>query len=205
MFLFACAHQGIVPNRPNSSTKYAHKWTAACRTKEKKRALSIRWMTLLERDTDGDPRLLVKLNLMHDSEPSMQAHIGIPTQLRDYVLRAFSESKLLIYEKYLSSEVIRFMRANYGKHAMDWPQLMADVRDTIDAIDAGIGPNTSQTGELARRWLDLFRSYASDDPRTQAKSLHALQAEPDLITGTCVDASLLAFVREATANAAQPL
>lgn len=100
------------------------------------RALSIRWMTMLVRDTNGDPRLLAKLNLMHDNEPSMQAHIGISTQLRDYVLKAFSETKLLIYEKYLSPEEIRFMRANYGKREMEWPQLMADVRD---AIDAGVG------------------------------------------------------------------
>jgi hypothetical protein len=101
------------------------------------RALSMRWMTMLVRDTTGDPRLLAKLNLMHDNEPSMQTHIGISTQLRDYVLRAFSETKLLIYEKYLSPEEIRFMRANYGTRAMEWPQLMADVRD---AIDAGVGP-----------------------------------------------------------------
>jgi hypothetical protein len=101
------------------------------------RALSMRWMTMLVRDTTGDPRLLAKLNLMHDNEPSMQMQVGISTQLRDYVLRAFSETKLLIYEKYLSPEEIRFMRANYGTRAMEWPQLMADVRD---AIDAGVGP-----------------------------------------------------------------
>jgi hypothetical protein len=41
------------------------------------RALSMRWMTMLVRDTTGDPRLLAKLNLMHDNEPSMQTHIGI--------------------------------------------------------------------------------------------------------------------------------
>lgn len=167
---------------------------------EQARALSIRWMTMLVRDTNGDPRLLAKLNLMHDNEPSMQAHIGISTQLRDYVLRAFSETKLLIYEKYLSPDEIRFMRANYGKRAMEWPQLMADVRD---AIDAGVGPQSSRARELALRWLDLFRSYAGDDPRTQAKFRHALQTEPALMTGAWVDESLLVFIREAMAGVTQ--
>ncbi|MFM0667378.1 MerR family transcriptional regulator [Paraburkholderia sediminicola] len=166
------------------------------------RALSIRWMTMLVRDTNGDPRLLAKLNLMHDNEPSMQTHIGISTQLRDYVLRAFSETKLLIYEKYLSPEEIRFMRANYGKRSMEWPQLMADVRD---AIDVGVGPRTSRARGLALRWLELFRSYAGDDPRTQAKFRHALQTEPELIVGTWADETLLAFIRDAMANVAQPL
>jgi MerR family transcriptional regulator, thiopeptide resistance regulator len=169
--------------------------------RDEARALSIRWMTMLVRDTNGDPRLLAKLNLMHDSEPSMQTHIGISTQLRDYVLVAFSETKLLIHEKYLSPEEIRFMRANYGKRAMEWPQLMADVRD---AMDAGVGPRTSRARELALRWLELFRSYASDDPSTQAKFRHALQTEPELMTGTWVDETLLAFIREAMANVAQP-
>jgi hypothetical protein len=76
------------------------------------RALSIRRMTMLVRDTNGDPRLLAKLNLMHGNEPSMQTHIGISTQLRDYVLRAFSETKLLICEKCLSPEEIRCSRSS---------------------------------------------------------------------------------------------
>ncbi|HEX7907385.1 MAG TPA: MerR family transcriptional regulator [Paraburkholderia sp.] len=168
---------------------------------EPARALSIRWMTLLVRDTNGDPRLLAKLNLMHDNEPSMQARIGISTELRDYVLRAFSESKLLIYEKYLSPGEIDFMRANYGKGAMEWPKLMADVRD---ALDAGVGAESPRARELAHRWLDLFRSYAGDDPRTQAKFREALLTEPGLMVGTWADESLLGFIRTAMASVAQP-
>ncbi|AIO66767.1 transcriptional regulator, MerR family/albicidin resistance domain protein [Burkholderia oklahomensis] len=33
-----------------------------------------------------------------------------------------------IYERYLSPDEARFMRANYGERAMEWPQLMADPR-----------------------------------------------------------------------------
>ncbi|MGO4153229.1 MerR family transcriptional regulator [Cupriavidus sp. YAF13] len=167
---------------------------------EKTRELAIRWMTMLVRDTSGDPRLAAKLNHMHDNEPSLQAHIGISLALRDYVLRAFSESKMLIYERYLSPDEIRFMRANYGKRAMEWLQLMADVRD---AIDAGISPDSPQGAELARRWLDLFRSYAGDDPGTQLKFRKALENEPDLMIGTWADEALLTFVRQAISRVVQ--
>ena len=82
-------------------------------------------MTLLVRDTGGDPRLLVKLNAMYEREPSMQEHVGISPAMRDYVLRAFSESKLLIYEKYLTPEEIRHLRAHYDDRAASgrnsWP------------------------------------------------------------------------------------
>lgn len=167
---------------------------------ERARALSVRWMTMLVRDTNGDPRFLAKLNLTHDREPSMQAHVGISLALRDYVLRAFSETKMRIYERYLSPEETRFMRANYGKRAMEWPQLMADARD---AIEAGVAPASPEGHALARRWLELFRSYAGDDPATQLKFREALANEPELMTGTYADDALLGFVREAMQSLTQ--
>lgn len=158
------------------------------------RTLAARWMAMLVRDTNRDPRLLAKLDLMFENEPSMQARAGISTELRDYVLRASSESKMLIYEKYLSPHEIRFMRENYGKRAMEWPRLMADVRD---AIDAGAAPDSPRGAALARRWLDLFRSYAGDDPSTHLKFRQALQSEPELTKGTWADETLITFIREA--------
>ena len=158
------------------------------------RALADRWMTLLARDTNDDPRLLAKLNRMHDNEPSMQASIGISTALRDYVVRAFSETKIAVYERYLTPEEFRFLRENYGKRAMEWPQLMADVRD---AMDAGATPESPQARELARRWMELFRTYAGDDPRTHAKIRDALQKEPELTKGSWANEALLGFMREA--------
>lgn len=92
------------------------------------------------------------------------------------------------------------MRENYGKRAMEWPQLMADVRD---AIDAGSTPDSPEGAALARRWHDLFTSYAGDDPKTHAKFREAFQNEPEL-RGALADEALLMFVREAMQNAAQP-
>ncbi|MDI9653729.1 MerR family transcriptional regulator, partial [Burkholderia cenocepacia] len=115
---------------------------------ERVRALAARWMALLVRDTNNDPRLLAKLNLMHEHEPSMQSKIGISTALRDYVLRASSETKMRLFEKYLTPDEIRFMRAHYAERSMEWPQLMADVRD---AIDAGTRPDSPHGRALAQR------------------------------------------------------
>ncbi|KVR13451.1 MerR family transcriptional regulator [Burkholderia ubonensis] len=164
---------------------------------ERVRALADRWMTLLVRDTNNDPRLLAKLNLMHEREPSLQAQIGISTALRDYVLRAVAETKMRIFEKYLAPDEIRFMRAHYGERAMEWPQLMADVRD---AIDAGAQPDSPEAHALARRWLDLFRSYAGDDPATHAKFRRAMMNEPALTKDAWADETLLGFMRQAMAQ-----
>ncbi|WP_028353299.1 MerR family transcriptional regulator [Bordetella petrii] len=163
------------------------------------RDLAVRWMTQLVRDTDGDPRLLVKLNQMHEREPSLQAHLGISPAMRDYVLQAFSESKLRIYEQYLTPEESRYMRAHYGQRAAEWPQLMADVRD---ALEAGTPPGSPEGRALARRWLDLFKSYAGADPATHAKFRQALANEPELMAGTWASDSLLGFVRAAMAGLA---
>ncbi|MGS0892090.1 MerR family transcriptional regulator [Burkholderia stagnalis] len=163
------------------------------------RTLADRWMALLVRDTNNDPRLLAKLNLMHEREPSMQAQVGITTALRDYVLQAAAETKMRIFERYLAPDEIRFMRAHYGERAMEWPRLMGDVRD---AVEAGATPDSPAARALARRWLDLFRSYAGDDPATHAKFRHAMMHEPALTRDAWVDDTLLGFMRAAMARLA---
>ncbi|MBM2770282.1 MerR family transcriptional regulator [Burkholderia anthina] len=163
------------------------------------RAFADRWMTLLVRDTNNDPRLLAKLNLMHEREPSMQSQIGISTGLRDYVLKAVAETKMRIFETYLAPDEIRFMRAHYGERSMEWPQLMADVRD---AIEAGAQPDSPEGRALATRWLDLFCSYAGRDPATHAKFRHAMMTEPALTKDAWVNDTLLGFMREAMAQLA---
>ncbi|MDR8731038.1 MerR family transcriptional regulator [Burkholderia pseudomultivorans] len=166
---------------------------------ERVRTLADHWMTLLVRDTNNDPRLLAKLNLMHEREPAMQSQIGISTVLRDYVLKAVAETKMQVFEKYLAPNEIRFMRAHYGERAMEWPQLMGDVRD---AIEAGVTPDSPQGRALAQRWLDLFRGYAGDDPATHAKFRAAMANEPALTKNAWVDDTLLGFIREAMAQLA---
>ncbi|MBY4694361.1 MerR family transcriptional regulator [Burkholderia latens] len=166
---------------------------------ERVRTLAGRWMALLVRDTNNDPRLLAKLNVMHEHEPAMQSKIGITTALRDYVLKAMAETKMRIFEKYLNPEEIRFMRAHYGERAMEWPQLMADVRD---AMEAGKRPDSPEGRALAQRWMELFRGYAGDDPATHAKFRKAMMTEPALTKDSWVDDTLLGFMRDAMAQLA---
>jgi hypothetical protein len=45
--------------------------------------------------------------------------------------------------------------------------------------------------------MDLFRSFAGDDPATHAKIREALQKEPALMKGSWADERLLGFVRDA--------
>jgi MerR family transcriptional regulator, thiopeptide resistance regulator len=131
---------------------------------------------------------------MHENEPAMQQSIGVSTELRDYVIRAFAETKIAIYEKYLSPGEMRFLRANYGQGATDWPQLMADVRD---ALDEGVTPASPRGRELAQRHMTMFRTWAGDDPRTHEKIRAALQNEPELMKGSWADEQMMDFLRTA--------
>jgi DNA-binding transcriptional MerR regulator len=158
-------------------------------------ALSRRWMTMLKADTNGDPRLLAKLNLMHDRESAVQRQTGISPDLLAYVLRAFSESRLVIYAKYLTPDELRFTRAHFGQHMFEWPQLIGEVRD---ALDQGVSPESPVARALAARWQAMFRAFAGDDPVTQRKFRDAHQHEPDLMTGSWADEAVVAFIRAAS-------
>ena len=87
--------------------------------------LATRWMERLEQDTAGKPEFLTRLNEMHSVEPQMQAQTGITPEMTDYITRAFAESKLCIWEKYLTAEEMAFTRAHYFDRMMEWPPLVA--------------------------------------------------------------------------------
>lgn len=157
-------------------------------------ALAKRWMAMLVRDTNGDPRLLVKLNAMHFQEPSVQEQTGVTPEVMAYVHQAFTETKLAIYEKHLSPGEFRFLRDNYSRRSCEWPPLLGAIRQHLED---GTPADDPETRQLARQWLELFRAYAGDDPQTQAKIRAAHEAEPDLLAGTFVDQPLLAYVRRA--------
>lgn len=162
-------------------------------------ALAKRWMAMLVRDTNGDPRLLAKLNAMHFQEPAIQEKTGVTPEVMAYMHRASNETKLAIYQKYLSPEEHRFLRENYSRRSCEWPPLLGAIRQHRED---GTAPDAPAMQELAKKWLKLFRSYAGDDPVTQAKIRAAHEAEPELLAGTFVDQDLLAYVRQAMAGQA---
>ncbi|MGQ4878640.1 MerR family transcriptional regulator [Billgrantia sp. LNSP4103-1] len=161
------------------------------------RDLATRWMAKLERDTAGDPTLLDKLNIMHANEPRAQEQLGISTQVSDYVLQAFAESKLVIYQRHLSDEEFAFMRERYPQCMQEWPPLMARLRQQLEK---GSAPEDPAVQRLAQEWLELLRRFAGDDPATHRKIRQANEQEPALKDSIWMDERMKAYLERAIAH-----
>jgi DNA-binding transcriptional MerR regulator len=159
--------------------------------------LARRWMAMVTRDTHGDPRLLAKLNAMHINEPSVQTQTGITPEVMRFIQEAFAETKYAIYEKYLSPDEFRFLRENYFKRTHEYPELIAAIRQHMED---GVAPDDPRMQPLALHWLELFRSYAGDNPETHAKIRDAHAKESGLMQGTWLDHRLLEYVKQAISH-----
>ncbi|MCP6362604.1 MerR family transcriptional regulator, partial [Klebsiella pneumoniae] len=84
------------------------------------------------RDTAGNPAFLTRLNAMHADEPSMREQIGITPAMTDYITRAFAETKLTIYQKYLSEEEYAYVRKHYFDRMQEWPALIARLQSALN-------------------------------------------------------------------------
>ncbi|MBL3521240.1 MerR family transcriptional regulator [Serratia plymuthica] len=160
-------------------------------------ALARRWMQMLERDTALNPAFLTRLNAMHADEPSMREQTGITPAVTDYVTRAFAETKLSIYQKYLSAEEYAYVRQHYFTRLHEWPALIAQFHQ---ALRDGVPPESVQAQQLAAQWLALFQSYAGTDPATQMKIRQAMEQEPTLTEGTWLTPALLSYLQQAVAQ-----
>ncbi|WP_337014706.1 MerR family transcriptional regulator [Leclercia sp. AS011] len=156
--------------------------------------LATRWMVRLEQDTAGKPEFLTRLNEMHSVEPQMREQTGITAEMTDYITRAFAESKLIIWEKYLSPEEMAFTRAHYFDRMMEWPPLVAKLHQ---ALSQGLDPACDAAQQLAENWLALFQSYAGTSPATQQKFRQAMQQEPHLMKGTWMTPAALGWLQQA--------
>ena len=154
--------------------------------------LAQHWMIMAERDTGGDPALAVRINAMHEREPTLMAQLGIIPELMAYVSASFSASRLAIYEKYLDPGELAFMRANYNRRAHEWPGMVTRVRA---ALDAGVLPTSAEARAIVADWMDLFCSYAGSDPATHAKIRAVHAKEPRLMTGTWMTEDIIGFIR----------
>ncbi|KFC98847.1 albicidin resistance protein [Leclercia adecarboxylata ATCC 23216 = NBRC 102595] len=156
--------------------------------------LATRWMVRLEQDTSGKPAFLTRLNEMHNVEAQMREQTGITTEIMDYITRAFAESKLAIWQNYLSPEEMAFTRAHYFDRMMEWPPLVAKLhRAESETLD----PASDDAQQLAENWLELFQSYAGTNPVTQQKFRQAMQQEPHLMKGTWMTPAVLAWLQQA--------
>ncbi|WP_154051374.1 MerR family transcriptional regulator [Enterobacter hormaechei] len=156
--------------------------------------LASRWMERLEQDTAGKPEFLTRLNEMHSVEPQMQEQTGITPEITDYITRAFAESKLSIWEKYLTAEEMAFTRAHYFDRMMEWPPLVAKLHQ---AQRDNLSPASDDAQKLAEKWLVLFQSYTGTNPQTQQKFRLAMQQEPHLMKGTWMTPAVLEWLQQA--------
>ncbi len=159
--------------------------------------LARQWMTMLVRDTNGNPAYLARLDAMHQQEPKAQEQTAITPALRAYILQANSARRLALYANYLTPEELVFMAANLDKHGEQWPALMAEV---AKAIDNGVAPSSPEGQRLAARWMALFRSYAGEDPQTHLRIRQAHQNEPELAIGSFVTPAMIQFVQQGAAS-----
>lgn len=156
--------------------------------------LASRWMERLEQDTAGKPEFLTRLNEMHSVEPQMQEQTGITPEITDYITRAFAESKLSIWEKYLTAEEMAFTRSHYFDRMMEWPPLVAKLHQ---AQRDNLSPASDDAQKLAENWLVLFQSNAGTNPQTQQKFRLAMQQEPHLMKGTWMTPAVLEWLQQA--------
>ena len=156
--------------------------------------LATRWMERLEQDTAGKPEFLTRLNEMHSVEPQMREQTGITAEMTDYITRAFAESKLAIWEKYLSADEMAFTRKHYFDRMMEWPPLVAKLHQ---AQRENLEPTSDEAQKLAETWLALFQSYAGTNPETQQKFRAAMQQEPHLMKGTWMTPAVLEWLQQA--------
>lgn len=160
-------------------------------------ALSQQWMTLLAHDTELDPVLGAKLHTMHVSEPSLQERTGISLEMIDYIMEAANETKLAVLAKYVSAQELQHMREHFGKHAREWPNLIAQVRQHMAKGTPTDAPDMQQ---IALQWATLFRSYAGDDPQTHERIRKAMATEPLLMSSPWMGPDVVAYVHEAVAR-----
>ncbi|EJF33045.1 MULTISPECIES: MerR family transcriptional regulator [Enterobacteriaceae] len=161
---------------------------------ERAQRLAAHWMEILERDTAGEPDFLVRLNKMHQAEPDMARQTGISPALTEYVTHAFGHSKLNIYRRYLTDEEFAFTSRHYFDRMQEWPPLVAAVRK---ANAEGVQAESEQAQQLARRWLELFQSFAGPSVQTQQKFRTAMANEPELAKGTWMTPEVLAWLQRA--------
>ncbi|ALB70401.1 MerR family transcriptional regulator [Cronobacter muytjensii] len=157
-------------------------------------ALATRWMETLERDTAGNPAFLTRLNEMHAAEPMMRDQTGITPDIIDWITHAFAESKLAIYQRYLTPEEFAFTREHYFDRMMEWPPLVAKLHE---AVDAQLDPESEEARGLAAHWLALFESFAGRNPQTQQKFREAMMREPHLSKGTWMTPEVLGWLQQA--------
>jgi DNA-binding transcriptional MerR regulator len=164
-------------------------------------ALALGWMVMIGEGTGNNPEFLLRLRTINEQEPQARQRSGISEALERFVEESLVAARLKLFQRHLTAPEMERMRANYGRDMYEWPQLITALRK---AMAAGTPAGDPQVQALARRWMELFRAYAGDDPATHARIREAYAKEPDLRSGSAVDDALLGYVRESIAGMQAP-
>lgn len=163
------------------------------------RQAALRWMALLERDTAGDPALLMRLDTMHTQEPSVQQHTGISPAMWAFVMRAIGEIKLEAYARHLNAEELACMRRHQQGRAAEWRPLVMAVQAQMAADPS---PATPAAAALAARWYALFQDMVGPDPASVPRFRQAVESEPLLRQGRAMSDEMVVWLRAAQQAAA---
>jgi DNA-binding transcriptional MerR regulator len=159
--------------------------------------LAFAWMALLQRDTAGNAVLANKLGAMQANEQALRDINGITPKTERYVREAMGRARLALFERHLTPAQFKEVSARYGQRDKEWPALIARVRE---AVDAGVAPESPAAKPLALAWIDLWRSFAGDDPATNAAIREAYAKEPKLMIGSFITDAMKNFIGKAIAS-----
>lgn len=162
------------------------------------RALALRWMALLERDTAGDAALLLQLDTMHRNEPAVQRDTGVSPAMRGFMLAAIGEVKLEAYGRHLTADELARMRRHQRSRALEWPPLFEELRTQMAREPS---PHTPAAAALAARYRALFEDMVGGDADTVVRFRQAIESEPLLRVGRTMTDAMLAWLRAAPASA----
>jgi hypothetical protein len=165
-------------------------------------ALAWRWVHLVIAKTGNNAAMAIKFMAMHQREPRAQEITGIDAAKLAWIGQALAHARVALFARHLSAkhsaEVRRRQLAGMA-HMDDWPELVAQVRQRMDA---GRPAEARPVQALAARWQQLFRdSYCGDDAALEAHVRDAFAKEPDLRIGVGVDDALLRYMHQAALHA----
>lgn len=154
------------------------------------------WMALLEKDTQSNAGMFVRVDNLLTSQSADLANTGFSPQLAEYILSAFCEHRLLVYRKHLAANAYKHLRRTYIDVMREWPRLL----DRLEALRKARCPTTdAEVQAIARSWLDMRGKLALDDAALQAMR-RAEESEPELRIGTWLHTDLLTFLKGAVAS-----
>ncbi len=163
--------------------------------------LAQQWMVMLERDTGGNPDLMVRILDMQQREPALRAQNGITPAIETYFKETFTQWRLSLFKNYLTAQEFAFMDSHYRTRMDEWPALIAQVRKHYEA---GAAPDDAAVLALAAHWQELTASFAGTDPATHARMRRAYEKEPKLMLGSWISDGMKVYVGQMMALASQP-